>query len=270
MPVVDHKPIGKDCDDNHHSKLVDRQGKNDNDTSPVLLNIHIGSAIAVQHEDSRPWTHGTVVNMGNQNHHDRSYVIQLTINGRHISRNRWHIRPTTVTADKFLQYQYNKQSSIKTDPLAEILNNINRNPAIYSTGHTRNTNNTCEQYNEQSTNKIAQQETNIEQYNKKPDSGKERGTSSSHDGKASLQENKVNRTRSGCIAKSQTDSHIYIHSNRPADMLATPQMSYGWHHYFAILSIFLYDILPAGQQANIQQLLCKCRSLTHSALQTHS
>ena len=36
MPVLDHKPIGQDCDDDHHSKLVDRQGKNDNDTSPVF------------------------------------------------------------------------------------------------------------------------------------------------------------------------------------------------------------------------------------------
>ena len=98
MPVVDCKPIGQDCDDDHHRKLVDRQGKNDNDTSPVFSNIPIGSALTVQHEDSRPWTHGTVVDMGNHNHHDRSYVIQLTTNTRHISRNRQHIRPTTVTA----------------------------------------------------------------------------------------------------------------------------------------------------------------------------
>ena len=191
MPVVDCKPIGQDSDDDHHNKLVDRQGKNDNDTSPVFSNIPIGSAVAVQHEDSRPWTHGTVVDTGDLNHHDRSYVIQLTINGRHISRNGWHIRPTKVTEDKYLQHQYNKQPSIKTDPLTEILNNINRNPAIYSTRQARNTNNTCEQYNEQSTYKIAQQEANIEQYNKKPDSGKERGTSGSHNRRASLQENKV-------------------------------------------------------------------------------
>ena len=270
MPVVDCKPIRQDCDDNHHSKLVDRQGKNDKDTSPVFSNIPTRSAVAVQHEDGRPWTHGTVVDTGDHNHHDRSYVIQLTINGRCISRNRQHIRPTTVTPYKYLHHQYNKQSSIKTDPLAEILNNINRNPAIYGTRQVRNTNNTCEQYNEQSTNKNAQQEANIEQYNKKPDSSKERGTSGSHNRNASLQENKVNRTRSGCIVKSQTDSHIHSCSNRPADMLAAPQMLYGWHHYFAILSIFLYDILPAGQKTNIQQLLHKCRSLTCSALQTHS
>ena len=201
MPVVDCKPIGQDCDDDHHSKLVDRQGKNYNDTSPMFSNIPIGSAVAVQCEDSGAWTHGTVVETDNHNHHDRSYVIQLTTNGRCISRNRQHIRATTVTADKYLQHQSNKQSNIKTDPLAEILNNINKNPAIYGTRQERNINNTSEQYNEQTTNKIAQQEANIEQYDKKPDSGKERGTSSSHDRKASLQENKVNRMRSGHIVR---------------------------------------------------------------------
>ena len=128
MLVLDCKPIGQDCDDDHHSKLVNRQGKNDNDTSPAFQNIPIGSAVAVQHEDGRPWTHGTVVNRGNHNHHDRPCVIQLTTNGRHISRKRWHIKPTTVTADTYLQHQFNKQSNIKTDTLAEILNNINRNP----------------------------------------------------------------------------------------------------------------------------------------------
>ena len=28
MPVLDHKPIGKDNDDEHHSKLIHRQHKN--------------------------------------------------------------------------------------------------------------------------------------------------------------------------------------------------------------------------------------------------
>ena len=37
-----------------------------------------------------------------------------------------------MTADSYLQHQSNKQSSIKTDPLADILNNINKNPAAYT------------------------------------------------------------------------------------------------------------------------------------------
>ena len=83
MPVVDCKPIGQDCGDDHHSKLVDRQGKYDNDTSPVFSDIPIASAVAVQCEDSGPWTHGTVADMGNHNHHDRSYIVQLITNDRH-------------------------------------------------------------------------------------------------------------------------------------------------------------------------------------------
>ena len=48
MPVLDCKPIGQDCDDNHHNKLVDRQQKNYNDASPLFPYIPIGSAVAVQ------------------------------------------------------------------------------------------------------------------------------------------------------------------------------------------------------------------------------
>ena len=36
-------------------------------------------------------------------------------------------------------------------------------------------------------------------------------------------------------------------------MSASTEKLYGWLHYFQILSIFLYDILMASQQANITQ-----------------
>ena len=71
MPVLDCKPVGQDCDDDHYSKLIDRQHKNDNDTPPVFPYIPIGSAVAVQQEDGRPWTHGMVVDIGSHNHHGR-------------------------------------------------------------------------------------------------------------------------------------------------------------------------------------------------------
>ena len=50
MPVIDRKPIGGDNDDEHHSKLVHRQHKNDtnNDASPVFASIPIGSTVVVQ------------------------------------------------------------------------------------------------------------------------------------------------------------------------------------------------------------------------------
>ena len=81
MPVLDHKPVGQECDDEYHSKLVDRQNKNNN-TSPVFASLPIGSAVVVQCEDGGPWTHGTIVGTGDHNHHEHAYAIQLTINGR--------------------------------------------------------------------------------------------------------------------------------------------------------------------------------------------
>ena len=48
MPVLDHKPIGQDCDDDHHCKLLDRQHRNNNDASPIFASLPIGSAIVIQ------------------------------------------------------------------------------------------------------------------------------------------------------------------------------------------------------------------------------
>ena len=48
MPVLDHKPIWQDHDDDHYGKLIDRQHKNDNDTPSVFSYIPIGSAVVVQ------------------------------------------------------------------------------------------------------------------------------------------------------------------------------------------------------------------------------
>ena len=119
-------------------------------------------------------------------------LFSSTKNGRCISRNRQHIKPTIVMADTYLHHQANKQSYTNTDPLTEILNNINRNPAIYTTRQARSINSACEQYNEQTANKTVQEEANIEQDIKNADCSQERG---------SFKENKVNRTRSGCIVR---------------------------------------------------------------------
>ena len=50
MPVIDRKPGSVDNDDEHHTKLVNRQCKNDtnNDASQVFASIPIGSTVAVQ------------------------------------------------------------------------------------------------------------------------------------------------------------------------------------------------------------------------------
>ena len=61
MPVLDRKPVDEDYGDEHHSSLVDRQHKKDNDASPMFAFIPIGLAVAVQWEDGGLWTHGTIV-----------------------------------------------------------------------------------------------------------------------------------------------------------------------------------------------------------------
>ena len=138
MPVIDCKPLVKDCDDDHHNKLIERQQKNTNDASSIFPRIHIGSAVAVQQEESGPWTHGTIVGTGNHNHHNTSYMIQLTTNGRGITHNRCHIKPTTVTVKVYIQYHSTKQQNTRADPLADILNNTTKNPVAYATIQTTN------------------------------------------------------------------------------------------------------------------------------------
>ena len=76
-------------------------------------------------------------------------MIQLTTNDRCITENRGHIKPTSVTADAYFQYQSNKQSNIKNRPLTDILNNINKNPTAYAKVQTPNVNISDGQYHEQ-------------------------------------------------------------------------------------------------------------------------
>ena len=70
-------------------------------------------------------------------------------------------------------------------------------------------NNTCDQYDEQNANKSVQKEANIEQYNKKAGISQERGIVNICAKSNLLQDNKVNRTRSGCIVR-KPDRLTYI------------------------------------------------------------
>ena len=150
-----------------------------------------------------------VVSKGDHNHHGRSYVIQLTNNDRCISRNRHHIKPITVTADTYLQHQSKKLSKKTTDPLAEILNNINNNPSLYATEWARTTTKTCYQYEEQNDTKSGQKEADIEQYHKKAGNSQEKEIIDICTKSDPVQVNKVNRTRSGSIIK-KPDRLMYI------------------------------------------------------------
>ena len=195
MPVLDCKPLVEDCDDNHHAKLAERQQKNNNDTSAVFPCIPIGSAVVVQWEDVRPWTHGTVVGTGDHNHHDKSYTIQLTINGRCTTCKRHHIKLTSVTADAYIQYHATKQQNARTDPLVEILNNITKHPAAYA---TRQIPDACEQYNT----KQKEEAEDSKHYSAEPrNSIRQTDTQAVKDSKTIIKDGDTIRTRSGCISK---------------------------------------------------------------------
>ena len=150
-----------------------------------------------------------VVCKGDHNHHGRSYVIQLTNNGRCISRNRCHIKPTTITADTYLQHQAKTPSNKTTDPLAEILNNINNNPGLYATAWVTTTARTSHQYEEQNYIKSGQKEADISGYHKDAENMQEKRTVHISTRSDPAQVNEVIQTRSECVIKNP-DRLTYI------------------------------------------------------------
>ena len=202
MPVIDQKPLIKDCDDNHHNKLIERQLKNTNDASSIFLRIPIGSAVAVQQEDGRLWTHGTIVGTGDHNQHDKSYMIQLTTNGRCITCNRCHIKPTTVAANTYIQYHSTKQQNVRADPLADILNNNTKNSAAYATIQTMN-------ILGHSDKKQKEETKDKEQHSSKArNSSRQTCTDVIRDDRTIIHDGDTIRTRSGCVSK-KTDRLAY-------------------------------------------------------------
>ena len=148
-----------------------------------------------------------VVGKGDHNHHGRSYVIQLTNNGRCISRNRHHIKPTTITADTYLQHQSKTLSNKITDPLAEILNNINNNPSLYAIVWAATTARTSHQYEEQNDIKSGQKD--INEYHKDLENIQEKETVQISARSDLAQVNEVIKTRSGYVIK-KPDRLTYI------------------------------------------------------------
>ena len=70
-------------------------------------------------------------------------------------------------ADAYLQHQSKAPSNKRADPLAEILNNINNNPALYATEWATTTTKTSHQCEAQNNTKSGQKEADIGQYHKK-------------------------------------------------------------------------------------------------------
>ena len=49
--------------------------------SEIIILFPIGSAVVVQRDDKVPWTHGTIIEKGDQNYSDPSYKIHMTMMG---------------------------------------------------------------------------------------------------------------------------------------------------------------------------------------------
>ena len=101
-------------------------------------------------------------------------------------------------ADTYLQYQSTMQSNTRTDPLADILSNINKNPTAYATIQTPNINNSSGQYNEQSNSSQKGEAKDKEQYNTRPNNNCRQGnTSVPGDNKTMFQDSEVIKNRLG-------------------------------------------------------------------------
>ena len=97
-----------------------------------------------------------------------------------------------MTADAYLQHQSNKQSNITTDPLADLLDNINKNSAAYTNKQASNSVIEDEQCNVQMSNKYLQQETkNLGQCTKKVGISHEEGTDAPRENMPTIQESEV-------------------------------------------------------------------------------
>ena len=118
--------------------LIIRQKRNDKDkcTSKNFVSLPIGSAVVVQCKDGGPWTHGMIQGKGNHNHHDRSHNICITKIGRLVTHNRQHVKPTKLSAEQYLLVQLQKH--IQTDPLENILTQLEKQPYPTSISHYTN------------------------------------------------------------------------------------------------------------------------------------
>ena len=104
MPINSRLPIGVNNDKGHYEVLVNRQTKDDKNQGNPRNHVSIptGSTVVVQHEDGGPQIPGTVEGKGDDNHHERSYDICITKTEQLVTRDRKHIKPTQITAEKYL------------------------------------------------------------------------------------------------------------------------------------------------------------------------
>ena len=115
-----------------------------------------------------------------------------------------------MTADVYIKHQSYKHCNISTDPLADILNNIDKNPGAYNNKQVLNSVVEEEQSIGQIVNNPNQQVAeNIEHSIKRTGINKKEGTDKLRGNIPTIHEGEITRTRSGCIIRKQ-DRLTYI------------------------------------------------------------
>ena len=100
-----------------------------------------------------------------------------------------------MTADAYIKHHSHKQCQITTDPLAEILDNITKNPGSYNTKQTTNNNN-------KSDSKQKEEEKDSGQYGMEAsNTTKQPVTQATKDNRTITVYGDNIRTRSGCMSK---------------------------------------------------------------------
>ena len=94
-------------DEEVRENLVDRQNimKSKHDRlnhARDLEPLKEGQDVLVQKApNEQVWTHGTIVKILDENHHNRSYQVRITGSGSLVIRNRRLLKPTTLSAERF-------------------------------------------------------------------------------------------------------------------------------------------------------------------------
>ena len=99
---------------------------NDNTGHDTHMNIpflSIKPSVMVQWEAWSPWTHGTMVKYGSEEHSGRSFKIQVMKTRHNITKMKSHVKPTPVKAKKHIRNEMMKGSTLQVaDRCKELVN----------------------------------------------------------------------------------------------------------------------------------------------------
>ena len=100
MPIISRQPIMHNNDENNHAVLVNMHPWSCKET---MTHVNISflptrSTVVMQCEDGGHWMHENIVRHGFEVHNGRYYKIQVTQTGHIITRTKWHVTATAISA----------------------------------------------------------------------------------------------------------------------------------------------------------------------------